>query len=495
MGRRVLVEQRVVVDATGLADARGGVDERRLAQPPPHPVGVDEGGDEVAIVVRVGLEPDEPAVGELAAEPMNQPAAERERERAAERPVRPARIRAREHLLGRDIRGEFPAVDQRLEATEPARALDVAEFELGAGPPQLEPGQAELRQPCRPAGERAQVVAPAARPLSVFVCETAEVDEVAGQLALCLQRFELGIDLTGPVIGRPGGDRPARLHVQLCPAQEAQLLRYPRVVGRDPLGRYAVQVTGLSLAGDGGESAVGARDLPEAAARPRRERAERVVAAVQQPSAHHERVRRDDVHELRPRAVGGFGDRDEQLPVLRLALGDEGVAVARARSAEFALERREAHLRAEDLEDVVAVVVVAEAVLALQRDRTGSALVARLRTGSEHLVRRVVAVERERVGRAVGPAVLGTEQSVRAEPELSPGHDHGAVDGRVVRGLVGEVAVHIPGRAQVDLAVVVEVLPRDDARSLIADGRIDRNRDGPVGRDRLVDELARRTDR
>ena len=79
---------------------------------------------------------------------------------------------------------------------------------------------------------------------------------------------------------------------------------------------------------------MGARDLSEAAARPRRERAERVVAAVQQPGAHHERVRRDDVHELRPRAVGGFGDRDEQLPVLRLALGDEGVAIADAEGGQ-----------------------------------------------------------------------------------------------------------------------------------------------------------------
>ena len=51
---------------------------------------------------------------------------------------------------------------------------------------------------------------------------------------------------------------------------------------------------------------------------------------MQQPGAHHERVRRDDVDELRSRTVGGLGDRDEQLPVLGLALDDEGVALADA---------------------------------------------------------------------------------------------------------------------------------------------------------------------
>src|SRR5262249_45264435 len=84
---RVLVEQRVVVDAARLADPRGGVDECDLPETAPHPIGVDETGDEVAIVVRVGFEPDEPAVRELTPESMNEPAAERERKRAAERPA------------------------------------------------------------------------------------------------------------------------------------------------------------------------------------------------------------------------------------------------------------------------------------------------------------------------------------------------------------------------------------------------------------------------
>jgi len=65
----VLVEQGVVVDAPALADARRGVYERDLAEPPSRPIGVDERCNEVAIVVRVGLEPDEPPLRELAADP------------------------------------------------------------------------------------------------------------------------------------------------------------------------------------------------------------------------------------------------------------------------------------------------------------------------------------------------------------------------------------------------------------------------------------------
>src|SRR5262249_39276219 len=151
-------------DAARLADARRAVHEGDLAQPPSRFVGVDVRGDEVAIVVRVGLEPDEPTFRELAAQPVDQPPAERERERALERPARLARLRAREGLLRRHVRRERPAVEERLRAAEPARVLDEPDVELGAGTPQLEPGEAELRQPRRAAAEFAEMLEPAGRP-------------------------------------------------------------------------------------------------------------------------------------------------------------------------------------------------------------------------------------------------------------------------------------------------------------------------------------------
>ncbi len=209
---------------------------------------------------------------------------------------------------------------QRVSAAKPM-------FELGTRPSQLEPAQAELRQSRRAAAEGAQVVAPALRPLSVLVGETGEVEEVSGEPALGLQRFEVGVDLTGPVVGGPGRDHPPGTHVQLGAAQEGQLLGQPRVVGRDPLRRDAVEVPGFPLAGDVREGAARACDLPVAAACPRRERAERVVVAVQEPRAHHERIRCHDVYVTSARPVRRAGDGDEQLPMLGLALDDERVVL------------------------------------------------------------------------------------------------------------------------------------------------------------------------
>src|SRR3954464_14107803 len=122
-----LVEGRVVVDPPGLPDPGRCVDERDLAEPAPSLVGIDVRGDEVAIGFRVGLEPYEPAAGELSAQALDEPAAERERERAAERAARRARVGARETLLGRHVRSDDTTVFHRLRPAEPARARTEAD--------------------------------------------------------------------------------------------------------------------------------------------------------------------------------------------------------------------------------------------------------------------------------------------------------------------------------------------------------------------------------
>src|SRR5690242_17039420 len=53
---RVLVEERVEVDATGLTDARPAVDECDLPEPATGRVGVEVRGDEIAVRLRVGVE-------------------------------------------------------------------------------------------------------------------------------------------------------------------------------------------------------------------------------------------------------------------------------------------------------------------------------------------------------------------------------------------------------------------------------------------------------
>ena len=71
-----------------------------------------------------------------------------------------------------------------------------------------------------------------------------------------------------------------------------------------------------------------ARSLAESPASPRRERAERVVAAVQEPRAHRRAGRAVTTSTKRaPARYAGLGDRDEQLPVLGLAVDDERVAL------------------------------------------------------------------------------------------------------------------------------------------------------------------------
>src|SRR5205823_3558406 len=110
--------------------------------------------------------------------------------------------------------------------------------------------EAELRQLRRAAAERPHVLEPAARALPVLVREAAEPQEVEGESPLPLERLELGIDLTGPVVRRPGGDRPPRPQVQLRAPDEGRLLRHPLIVGRDPLRGDAVEISNLSLAED-----------------------------------------------------------------------------------------------------------------------------------------------------------------------------------------------------------------------------------------------------
>src|SRR5579862_5278685 len=84
---RVLVEERVEVRHAALADARRRVDECDLAEAASVllRIAVDVARDEVAVLVVRRGEPDEPAAAKLAAQPVDQPPLERERERARER--------------------------------------------------------------------------------------------------------------------------------------------------------------------------------------------------------------------------------------------------------------------------------------------------------------------------------------------------------------------------------------------------------------------------
>ena len=87
----------------------------------------------------VGLEPDEPAVAELAAQAVDQPALERERERARERAVRRRRACG---LVNVSSVGMFGAIltPDGVSSWPPSQRVSGArrDVELGAGPAELE---------------------------------------------------------------------------------------------------------------------------------------------------------------------------------------------------------------------------------------------------------------------------------------------------------------------------------------------------------------------
>src|SRR5207244_3824134 len=115
----VLVQQRVAVRAARLPDPRRAVDECDLAEAAGVPVGIEECGEELLVVLVRSLELDEAAAAELAGDALDRPAAEVERPGAAERAAGSRRRWAREHLLGRHVRRGRTAL-RSLAASHPA---------------------------------------------------------------------------------------------------------------------------------------------------------------------------------------------------------------------------------------------------------------------------------------------------------------------------------------------------------------------------------------
>ena len=237
---RVLVEQRVEVGAPGLADARRRVDERDLAEPaavPPR-VAVDVRGDEVAVVVRVGLEPDEPAAAELAAQPVDQPAVEESGN--VQRNV-PFVRRRRRGLVNVSSVGMFGAIASPSTASSPGRRASACPVPKPRSSSVPGPRSSSRSRPSfvssrRAAAERAHVLQPAARaPSRPRRSSRQNAEQVARRAGASPRAAELRVDLAGPVVGRPAGDRPARAHVRGCALPEGRgcCVRRAREVGRD----------------------------------------------------------------------------------------------------------------------------------------------------------------------------------------------------------------------------------------------------------------------
>ena len=136
---------------------------------------------------------------------------------------------------------------------------------------------------------------------------------------------EARIDLPGPVGGRPGAARPADPAVEAGQGDVADLLHSPRGVGGDALRRQPVEDAGVCLSDDEERGAVGALAGPQAARVPVRQQAEVPVGRVPHARGRRPRLVIGDVHEPGARAVGGLGERDDELAVLRMSGEEEDV--------------------------------------------------------------------------------------------------------------------------------------------------------------------------
>src|SRR5204862_7049950 len=147
------VEQRVVEDDAGLADARGGIDQGDLAEAAGAVVDRELGVQGVLAVAGAGLD-DLPA-RHAQLEALDDRPAQRERHRAAYRALRALAVRAGEDLLGGEVRRVDLAVDGALSARQPVRALDQPDLEVGPRAAVAQRGEAARGQL---AGPRLQLV-------------------------------------------------------------------------------------------------------------------------------------------------------------------------------------------------------------------------------------------------------------------------------------------------------------------------------------------------
>ena len=219
--------------APALADARGRVDERDLAEPAAVAlrVAVDVRGDEVAILLLARVEPDELAVAELAAQPFDQPALKRERERAREPAVRPGRVRARERLLGRHVRARSSrrtaSPPGRRASASPARGRRSRSVPGPRSSRPVSPSRVSFAE--RRASARTWFSQPA-EPLPSSSVSRQNQRKSCASLRLPSSGVSVGIDLPGPEVGRPRGTRPARLQVEVRAAVERGALRRAREI-------------------------------------------------------------------------------------------------------------------------------------------------------------------------------------------------------------------------------------------------------------------------
>jgi hypothetical protein len=217
-------------------------------------------------------------------------------------------VRGREHLLGGDVRQVRQAVTAVLAAADPVRAGQQPDRQVGARthePQRREPEGVE------PPGRGPQLLAARApRRRRVRLVEAADVGDLLPQpLGRGLGR-EVRVDEGGP--GRIGAGH----HGPVDLGRHGHLDRLAHRGQAVAAGPGRVHVVVEARGGRAGQGDEGRRHLPQgrgALAQPGRDPVERVLGRVLQARQLDVRVEPAQVHIARAAAVGGLGDRADQL--------------------------------------------------------------------------------------------------------------------------------------------------------------------------------------
>lgn len=223
----------------GLGDPRVAIDERDLAEAAGSIVGFEFGDDEVGALGRGQV--DDATAGEGHLEPLDDSAAAHDQRFAQpDRAVGDAAVRAREHLLGRDVRqvGGPGVVDE--PAPGPPGTRQEPDDEIRAVRSVVHRGQLQRVERLRPGAQRRVPIAP-----SLDRVRLVQPHRDADRLPKPVQ-IGLAEDLPSPAGVRRGHDAPGHPPAQDDAAAGALLLGRHRgdLAGVQPGHQVGVRVTG-----------------------------------------------------------------------------------------------------------------------------------------------------------------------------------------------------------------------------------------------------------
>ncbi len=223
--------------------------------------------------------------------------------------------RGGEDLFAREVRERHVAVRVRLSDAQPQTVGVQRDAQVGARRAQAQLPEAGLREEVGAGDELGEVALVRVR--RVVRPDPHEGEDVVGQpTQRCIA--ELGVDLSGPALGRVEDARPAQRAGRERPAVGGMHLAHALRPGRDASVRETFEVVGILAAGDGDEAAVGADRSARAHALPGADVRDVLVRSALDVGPGDGGIEVVDVDEPRAPVVGRTGQRGGERALLRL---------------------------------------------------------------------------------------------------------------------------------------------------------------------------------